>query len=64
MSNPFKVFTVTVVFPQTFRIQINTSLPLEEQRRKIKERAAYLMQTSQSEPVITYCNNDESGVDE
>lgn len=64
MSNPLKVFTVTVVFPQTFRIQINTGLPMEEQRRRIKERAAYLMETSQSEPVITYCSNDESGIEE
>jgi hypothetical protein len=52
------------MFPQTFRMQVDTSLPIDEQRKRIKEQAAYLMGTSQSEPVITYCSNDESGIKE
>jgi hypothetical protein len=51
-----KEVQVTVSFPQTFTIEIDLSLPIEEQRELIKNHASYLMETSESDPIITDCS--------
>jgi hypothetical protein len=55
-----RTITVSVAFPQTFQIEIEDGslgefpsfAGLEEIKRKIKDHAGYLMETSQSEPMI------------
>jgi hypothetical protein len=49
--------TVTVVFPQSFQIELEDNLSVEKKREQIKDHASYLMETSQSEPVITDCSD-------
>lgn len=63
MSNIEEV-QVTVIFPQTFRFQFgkDENLTNEQKQEKIREHAAYLMETSQAEPVIHDCS-DSSLID-
>ncbi len=53
-----KTIQVTVVFPQTFQIEIDDSKSIDEQMHLIKDHAAYLMETSQSNPIIVECNEN------
>jgi len=50
---------VTVIFPQTFEIEVDRSQSEEQQRKAILDHAGYLMETSQSEPVIHDCSDPE-----
>jgi hypothetical protein len=50
---------VTVIFPQTFQIELPEGRDIEVDRNSIKDRAAYLMQTSQSDPIIADCDIPE-----
>jgi hypothetical protein len=53
-----RTVVVTVVFPQTFTIEVDDELEIEEQQAIILDHAGYLMETSQSNPVITECSDD------
>lgn len=50
---------VTVSFTQSFQFKIEENDDIEKQKEKIREHAGYLMETSQSEPVIIACDNED-----
>ncbi len=50
---------VTVIFPQSFQIEVDDALSIEEQREQIKDHAGYLMETSQSEPILELCSDHD-----
>lgn len=50
---------VTVCFPQTFEYEFDESLPVEQIKDAIREHAVYLMETSESDPIITSCSQLE-----
>lgn len=54
-----RTVTVTVVFPQTFQFEVDDELPIEEQQELIKDHAGYLMETSESDPIITECSDED-----
>lgn len=47
---------VTVVFPQTFEFEYDDIVSVDIIKERIKDRGAYLMESSGSEPIITYCD--------
>lgn len=49
----------TVIFPQTFELELSDKLSNEDKQIALKEHAAYLMETSQSEPIIHQCNDED-----
>ena len=51
--------TVTVSFSQTFQIDLDETLPIEEQQKLIKDHADYLMETSPAEPIIIDCSDED-----
>lgn len=62
-----KTIQVTVVFPQTFTIEIEdvenpTEDDIQSVKDYIKDYAGYLMEGSESDPIITDCD-DERFVD-
>ncbi len=50
-------YHVTVVFPQTFEIELSDDLTEEEKREFILDYADYLMTTSESDPLIQSCSD-------
>lgn len=50
---------VSVNFPQTFRIEIDDEEDIEVIRERIKDHADYLMDSGQSEPIITWSDWDD-----
>lgn len=51
-----KEITVTVVYPVTFRMEIDENLSLKAQRDNILDYADYMMETSGIDPIIQDCS--------
>jgi hypothetical protein len=50
---------VSVNFPQTFKIEIDDEEDIEVIRNRIANQASYLMDTSESRPIITWSDWDD-----
>ena len=58
MESPLTIeLECTVVFPQTFRLSVPSTATVKEREKLVKDYAGYLMETSQSNPIIQSCSD-------